>query len=41
VDRLREQYGVYAVSTGRVCVAALNSGNIDAVCDAITAVLKS
>jgi aromatic-amino-acid transaminase len=41
VDRLREQYGVYAVSTGRICVAALNSGNLDAVCDAITAVLKS
>ena len=41
VDRLREQYGVYAVSTGRICVAALNSGNLDAVCDAIAAVLKS
>jgi aromatic-amino-acid transaminase len=41
VDRLREQHGVYAVSTGRICVAALNSGNIDPVCDAIAAVLKS
>jgi aromatic-amino-acid transaminase len=41
VDRLREQYGVYAVGTGRICVAALNSGNLDAVCDAIAAVLKS
>jgi aromatic-amino-acid transaminase len=41
VDRLREQHGVYAVSTGRICVAALNSGNIDRVCDAIAAVLKS
>lgn len=41
VDRLREQHGVYAVSTGRICVAALNSGNIDPVCDAIAAVLKT
>src|SRR5882757_8910834 len=41
VDRLRDQYGVYAVATGRICVAALNSGNIDAACDAIAAVLKS
>jgi aromatic-amino-acid transaminase len=32
---------VYAVSTGRICVAALNSGNLDAACDAIAAVLKS
>jgi aromatic-amino-acid transaminase len=41
VDRLREQHAVYAVSTGRICVAALNSGNIDAVCEAVAAVLKS
>jgi aromatic-amino-acid transaminase len=40
VDRLREQFGVYAVNSGRICVAALNSGNLDAVCDAIAAVLK-
>jgi len=41
VDRLREQFGVYAVSTGRICVAALNSKNIDAACQAIAAVLKA
>ncbi|HEY6774002.1 MAG TPA: amino acid aminotransferase, partial [Oxalicibacterium sp.] len=29
VDRLREEYSIYAVDTGRICVAALNSGNID------------
>jgi aromatic-amino-acid transaminase len=40
VDRLREEYGIYAVSSGRICVAALNSGNIDAVAKAIAAVLK-
>jgi len=40
VDRLREEHGIYAVSTGRICVAALNSRNIDAVADGIAAVLK-
>lgn len=39
VDRLREEHGVYAVSTGRICVAALNSSNIDYVSKAIAAVL--
>ncbi|MFP5304185.1 aminotransferase class I/II-fold pyridoxal phosphate-dependent enzyme, partial [Cobetia sp. SIMBA_158] len=27
VDRLREEFGIYAVSTGRICVAALNTRN--------------
>ena len=40
VDRLREEHGIYAVSTGRICVAALNNRNIDAVADGIAAVLK-
>jgi aromatic-amino-acid transaminase len=40
VDTLREQHGIYAVSSGRICVAALNSGNIDAVAKAIAAVLR-
>ncbi|HEY0294480.1 MAG TPA: amino acid aminotransferase [Bordetella sp.] len=40
VDVLREQYGIYAVSSGRICVAALNSHNIDGVAKAIAAVLK-
>jgi aromatic-amino-acid transaminase len=39
VDRLREAYGIYAISTGRICLAALNSRNIDAVADAIAAVI--
>lgn len=39
VDRLREEYSIYAVDTGRICVAALNSGNIDYVVDAIANVL--
>ncbi|MCF8199286.1 MAG: aspartate/tyrosine/aromatic aminotransferase [Sulfuritalea sp.] len=41
VERLKTDFGVYAVSTGRICVAALNSKNIDYVADAIAAVLKS
>ena len=40
VDRLRNEFGIYAVGTGRVCVAALNSKNIDYVCDALAAVLR-
>ncbi len=41
VDRLRDEYGIYAVSTGRICLAALNTKNIDYVADAIAAVLKA
>ncbi|WP_353194927.1 amino acid aminotransferase [Pusillimonas noertemannii] len=39
VERLRVEHGVYAVSSGRICVAALNSGNIDYVANAIAQVL--
>ena len=39
VGRLREEFSIYAVDTGRICVAALNSRNIDAVVDAIAKVL--
>lgn len=39
VDRLREEFAIYAVGTGRICVAALNLNNIDAVTDAIVQVL--
>ncbi len=39
VARLRDEFSVYAVDTGRICVAALNSRNIDAVVDAIAKVL--
>jgi aromatic-amino-acid transaminase len=40
VERLRAEFGIYAVSTGRICVAALNTKNIDAVASAIAQVLK-
>lgn len=39
VERLRSEFSIYAVDTGRICVAALNSRNIDAVVDAIAKVL--
>jgi aromatic-amino-acid transaminase len=39
VDRLREEYSVYAIDTGRICVAALNSRNIDHVTEAIAKVM--
>jgi aromatic-amino-acid transaminase len=37
--RLRSEFGVYGTDTGRMCVAALNSKNIDYVCKAIAAVM--
>lgn len=39
VERLRDEFAIYAVSSGRICVAALNLNNIDAVTDAIVQVL--
>jgi aromatic-amino-acid transaminase len=39
VDRLRNEFSIYAVDTGRICVAALNSKNIDYVAEAIAKVL--
>jgi len=39
VARLRSEFSVYAISTGRICVAALNSRNIDYVADSIAKVL--
>lgn len=40
VDALREDHGVYAVGSGRICVAALNSGNLDYVVEAIAQVTQ-
>lgn len=39
VARMQKEFGIYAVSTGRICLAALNTKNIDYVADAIAAVL--
>ncbi len=37
--RLRNEFSVYGTDTGRMCVAALNSKNIDYVCESIAKVL--
>lgn len=39
VGKLRENNSIYAVDTGRICVAALNNKNINNVIEAITKVL--
>lgn len=39
VEKLKTDFGIYAVGSGRICLAALNSKNIDAVVNAIAAVL--
>ena len=39
VTRLASEYSVYAIDTGRICVAALNSRNIDYVAGAIAKVI--
>ena len=38
--RLREDHEVYALETGRICVAAVNTHNIERVVDAIDAVVR-
>ena len=39
MERLRNEFGVYGVDSGRICVAALNAGNIDHVVASIAKVL--
>lgn len=39
VRRLRTEYSIYALESGRICIAALNDHNLSYVCDSITAVL--
>ena len=38
VERMKEEFGIYAVSTGRICLAALNSNNVDYIANAIVTV---
>ena len=38
MQRLRSEFGIYGVDSGRICVAALNTRNIDAVVAAIAKV---
>lgn len=39
VDRLREEFGVYLIARGRMCVAGLNSRNVQRVAQAFAAVM--
>ena len=39
MQRLRGEFGIYGVDSGRICVAALNAKNIDAVVSAIARVM--
>jgi aromatic-amino-acid transaminase len=41
MQRLRSEFGVYGVDSGRICVAALNNHNIDAVVRAIASVAEA
>jgi aromatic-amino-acid transaminase len=40
MHRLRSEFGVYGVDSGRICVAALNTRNIDAVAQGIVSVMS-
>ena len=40
VDRLRDEFGIYAVGTGRICVAALNQQNLAYVAEAVRTVSR-
>lgn len=39
VDRLRDEFGVYLIASGRMCVAGLNSNNVQRVAKAFAAVM--
>jgi len=39
VVRLREEFAVYLIESGRICVAALNTKNIDYSADCIARVI--
>ncbi|MCC6853959.1 MAG: aspartate/tyrosine/aromatic aminotransferase [Rubrivivax sp.] len=39
MQRLRSEFGVYGLDSGRICVAAINSGNIERVAQAIARVM--
>lgn len=39
VDRLRNEFGVYLIASGRICIAGLNHNNVRQVAEAIAAVI--
>ena len=40
MQRLRSEFGVYGVDSGRICVAAINAGNLGRVVAALAAVMR-
>ena len=40
VHALRDEYSIYAIDTGRICVAALNTRNVEVVAAAIAKVVR-
>ena len=40
VDRLRDEFAVYLVRSGRVCIAGLNTGNVERTAQAMAAVMR-
>jgi len=39
VRSLRDEFSIYTIDTGRICIAALTTGNVDYVADAIAKVI--
>jgi len=40
VEKLRKDYSIYAIESGRICVAAVNANNVDYVAEAIASVSR-
>lgn len=40
VDRLKSEYAIYVVGSGRINVAGITPGNLDRLCDAVAAVIS-
>ena len=40
VHKLRDDYGIYTVDSGRFCMAAMNDKNIDYIASAVSEILK-
>ena len=40
VDRLREEFGIYLIRSGRICIAGLNSGNVERTAEAMAEVMR-
>jgi aromatic-amino-acid transaminase len=41
VVELREKYHIYALESGRICLAAMNTKNMDYICSSLATILKN